>query len=82
MGMLAEASVPKSHRWLPKGMRVEYLAKSKGGMTATATAELPDFSQITPESGGQTVTVAIDFEDASGGAPVRAEIDIWVTAKR
>lgn len=82
MGMLAEASLPNTHRWLPMGMRTKYLTKSTGGLTATATAELPDFSQITKESGGQTVTVDIKFEDAAGKEPVHAEIDIWVTAKK
>lgn len=82
MGMLAEASVPASHRWLPQGMRVKYLTKSKGSLKATATAELPDFGAITKESGGKTVTVTIAFVDASGAAPVEAEIDIWVTAKK
>lgn len=82
MGMLAEASLPNTHRWLPKGMRTEYRTKSTGGLTARASAELPDFSQITRESGGQTVTVTIHFEDAAGNEPVYAEIDIWVTAKK
>lgn len=82
MGMLAEASVPATHRWLPQGMRTQYKAKSTGGLTAVATADLPDFSQITRETGGQTVTVKIHFEDAAGKESVYAEIDIWVTAKK
>lgn len=82
MGMLAEASLPATHRWLPQGMRTKYLTKSTGGLTAKATAELPDFSQITKDSGGQTVTVTIHYTDAAGKEPVYAEIDIWVTAKK
>lgn len=82
MGMLAEASLPNTHRWLPQGMRTQYLKKTTGSLTATATAELPDFSQITPESGGQTVTVKIHFADDAGVESLYAEIDIWVTAKK
>ncbi|RAV34148.1 hotdog fold domain-containing protein [Corynebacterium heidelbergense] len=82
MGMLAEASLPSTHRWLPMGMRTQYKAKTKGALTATATAELPDFSTITRESGGQKVPVIIHFEDAEGKESVYAEIDIWVTAKK
>ena len=67
---------------LPQGLRTKYLPKSTGGLTAKATAELPDFSQITKESGGQTVTVTIHYTDAAGKEPVYAEIDIWVTAKK
>ena len=63
-------------------MRTEYRTKSTGGLTARARADLPDFSTITRETGGQTVTVKINFEDAAGNEPVYAEIDIWVTAKK
>lgn len=82
MGMLAEASNPNTHRWLPQGMRTQYLKKTKGSLTATATAELPDFEKITQESGGQTVTVKIHFADDEGKESTYAEIDIWVTAKK
>ncbi|MGJ4138530.1 hotdog fold domain-containing protein [Corynebacterium evansiae] len=82
MGMLAEASIPNTHRWLPQGMRTKYLKKTKGSLTATATAELPDFEKITKESGGQTVTVTIHFADDEGKESTYAEIDIWVTAKK
>ena len=82
MGMLAEASLPNTHRWLPKGMRTEYRTKSTGGLIARASAKLPDFSSITRESGGQTVTVTIHFEDEAGNEPIYVEIDIWVTMKK
>lgn len=82
MGTLAEVSIPASHRWLPQGMRVEYKAKTAGSLTAVATADLPDFSTITTETGGQTVTVTIHFSDDEGKESVYAEIDIWVTAKK
>jgi acyl-coenzyme A thioesterase PaaI-like protein len=36
MGMLGEATVPASHRWLPKGMTVEYVAKAETGLRAVA----------------------------------------------
>lgn len=82
MGMLAEASLPATHRWLPQGMRTQYKKKTTGSLTAVATADLPDFSTITPESGGQTVTVTIHFTDDAGVESTYAEIDIWVTAKK
>lgn len=82
MGMLAEASVPSTHRWLPMGMEAKYLKKTTGRLTATATAELPDFSTITRETGGQEVPVKIHFEDSAGVESTYAEIKIWVTAKK
>ena len=39
-GTMTEVSIPESMRWLPKGMTVEYLKKSTGGIHAVAT--LPD----------------------------------------
>lgn len=82
MGMLAEASIPSTHRWLPKGMESKYLKKTTGRLTATATADLPDFSKITRETGGQDVTVKIHFEDSAGVESTYVEINIWVTAKK
>jgi hypothetical protein len=57
MGMLAEATVPASHRWLPKGMTVEYVAKAETGLRAVAELpEIPDFGDhgfvpVVPASG-------------------------------
>jgi acyl-coenzyme A thioesterase PaaI-like protein len=44
MGMLAEATVPDSHRWIPVGMTCEYLAKAKTDLRGFASLEpLPAF---------------------------------------
>ena len=81
MGMLAEATVPRSHRWIPKAMNVKYLKKASGSLTGTAKLpELPDFDAITRESGGQEVIVPVSLIDAKGVEAVHAEITIWVTA--
>ncbi|AWB83757.1 hotdog fold domain-containing protein [Corynebacterium liangguodongii] len=82
MGLLAEATVPPTHRWIPRGMRADYPAKSTGGLTVTATADWPEYSSITRETGGQLVTIACTLVDDSGTVPVTAEIDIWVSAKK
>ena len=59
MGMLAEATVPATHRWIPVGMNVRYPAKSTGGMTVTAEWEqIPDFESIT--SGGTSSAATVD----------------------
>ena len=82
MGMLCESTVPTSHRWLPRGMRADYPTKSTGGLTVTATAEFPDFSTITRDTGGQLVTLDIALIDDAGNEPVHAEIDVWISAKK
>ncbi len=82
MGMLCEASVPTSHRWVPKSMTTNYLKISKGSLTATATAELPDFDAITEETGGQELPVHIELVDKKGTVVQDAVITTWITKKR
>lgn len=80
MGMLAEATVPATHRWLPVGMTTTYPAKSTGGLTVTAELpELPDFSAITA---GTDIPVPIRFVDAAGVEPITGEITIRVSPKK
>src|SRR5207244_4047737 len=48
MGVLAEAAVPASHRWIPMGMEVRYLATAKTSVTAEARwAPAPPFGPAT-----------------------------------
>ncbi|MBA4504945.1 DUF4442 domain-containing protein [Corynebacterium sanguinis] len=81
MGLLAEATVPPTHRWIPRGMHADYPAKSTGGLTVTAAAQWPDFSTITRDSGGQLVTVACTLVDDAGTTAVTADIDIWISKR-
>jgi acyl-coenzyme A thioesterase PaaI-like protein len=76
MGAVAEATVPASHRWVPKGMSVEYLAKARGRMHATATLTLP-----VPVADRQELPVTVAVSDPGGEIVFSAEIRIWVTAK-
>lgn len=80
MGVLAEASVPATHRWIPVGMDVRYPAKSTGGMTVTAEwTELPDFDAITS---GIDIPVPLTFVDDAGVEPVVGTITIRVSPKK
>jgi acyl-coenzyme A thioesterase PaaI-like protein len=82
MGLVCEATVPNTHRWIPRGMRADYPAKSTGGLTITATLDDVDFSAITRESGGELHTITFQMLDDAGVEPVTAEIDVWITAKK
>ncbi len=78
MGATAEATVPAAtHRWIPRGMNVSYLARARGRMTATTTLALPE--------GGlgdrQELPVDISIRDEHGTEVCAATITIWVTAK-
>lgn len=80
MGMLAEATVPTTHRWIPKAMDARYLAKTTGGLVATAALDpLPDFASITS---GVDVVVPVSLVDAAGIESVHCDITIWVSPRK
>ncbi|WP_346056242.1 hotdog fold domain-containing protein [Amycolatopsis dongchuanensis] len=78
MGMLAEATVPDTHRWLPKGMTVSYVAKAKTSLRAVA--ELPELPEFGDE--GFELPVPVTISDTRGEPVVTATITIWVTRKK
>jgi acyl-coenzyme A thioesterase PaaI-like protein len=75
-GMLMEATVPTSHRWIPKAMTVQYLAKATTSLRAIARLDPPDFDAITD---GTEVVVPVSVVDRSGTEVVHADITTWVT---
>ncbi|MCP2289405.1 hotdog fold domain-containing protein [Nocardia amikacinitolerans] len=77
MGMLSEATVPTTHRWIPKAMNVQYLAKAETGLRAVAKLpEIPDFAAITE---GRDLVVPVSIYDKHGLEVVHADITTWVT---
>lgn len=78
MGMLAEATVPVTHRWLPKGMTVSYVAKAETGLRAVAELpELPTFG-----AAGVELPVPVTIYDKRDKPVTEAVITIWVTPKK
>ncbi|WP_216901225.1 hotdog fold domain-containing protein [Nocardia alni] len=79
MGMLSEATVPTTHRWIPKGMNVQYLTKAESSLRAVAELpEIPDFTEITE---GRDLTIPVSIYDKRGVEVVHAEITTWITPK-
>ena len=76
MGMLMEATVPTTHRWIPKAMNVQYLAKATTSLRATARIDPPDFAAITE---GTDIVVPVSVTDRDGTEVVHADITCWVT---
>ncbi|WP_028479374.1 hotdog fold domain-containing protein [Nocardia sp. CNY236] len=77
MGMLSEATIPTTHRWIPKAMSVQYLAKGETSLRAVAKLpERPDFATITA---GYDLVIPVSVYDGLGVEVVHAEITIWVT---
>jgi acyl-coenzyme A thioesterase PaaI-like protein len=76
MGMLTEATVPTTHRWLPRGMTSDYVAKATTGLRAVAElAEVPEFGAA------MDLPVPVTIYDAADKPVVRAVITIRVVPK-
>jgi acyl-coenzyme A thioesterase PaaI-like protein len=74
MGAMTEASIPKNLRWLPKGMDVNYLAKSTTDITAEAKINAEQW-QV------GDVSVAVRALDTHGTVVVDGEIRLWLSEK-
>ncbi len=76
-GTMTEVTIPATHRWIPKGMTVEYLGKATTDLVAVATPEsTPDWSA----PGDYKVNVTVRDR---GNEPVfRAAITMWVTPRK
>jgi acyl-coenzyme A thioesterase PaaI-like protein len=78
MGVLAEAAVPASHRWIPIGMDVRYLATATTSVTAEAGFATPP--AFGPEKEDATVEVAI--RDDAGQEAVHASIRLRISQRK
>ncbi len=77
-GTMTEVTIPPTHRWIPKGMTVEYLRKAATDVVAVARPvdPAPDWSV----AGAHDVEVRITD---NAGAPVfRAIVTMWISPKR
>ena len=45
MGALAEATIPSTRRWIPKGMEVDYTAKATSDITCVAETDPADWAR-------------------------------------
>jgi acyl-coenzyme A thioesterase PaaI-like protein len=78
MGALAEATTPPGRRWLPKGMSVEYLARSDSDLVCVASTSPGDWEGAEPRD----VPVTVSATRADGTVVVRGTIMLWVTARK
>jgi hypothetical protein len=79
MGMLMEATVPTSHRWIPKAMTVQYLEKATTSLRAQARLNPPDFAAITDDV---DLVVPVCVLDEADTEVVHADITTWLTPRR
>ena len=76
-GTMIEASLPRSHRWIPKGMTVQYLAKAETHLCAEIDLEFPDFGDQ-----GEDFVIPVDVFDARRQVVFHADITMWVTPRK
>lgn len=76
-GLVTEVTLPDTHRWIPKGMRVEYLKTATTDLVATARCTLPEALQDQ-----QTLEVAVEIRDRAESAVFRALIDMHVSRRK
>lgn len=76
-GVMTDATVQASMRWIPKGMTVEYLKKATGRLRAVATPECP----IVESTAGYDLPVLVEINNASNETVFRARIAMWVSPR-
>ncbi len=77
MGLLAEATTPAGHRWIPTGMEVAYLAKSTTDLLCVAATEPADWQVGT----AGTVPVRVSALRTDGTVVVEGVITVYVTER-
>ncbi len=76
MGALAEASIPRGKRWIPKGMEVAYTAKADSDITCIAETDPGQWTSDDPD-----LPVRVRGVRADGTVVVEGVIRLWVTPK-
>ena len=77
MGALAESTIPRDRRWIPKGMEVAYTAKADSDITCIAETDPAQWASGDPDVGVRVRGVRRD-----GTVVVEGVIRLWVTEKQ
>ncbi|MBT8443077.1 MAG: DUF4442 domain-containing protein [Gammaproteobacteria bacterium] len=76
-GTMTDATIPVTHRWIPKGMTVEYLGKAETDLKAVAVIDpMPEFGAA------MDLPVGVSVADTGGQIVFRAVITMWVSPKK
>ena len=74
---MTDISIPATHRWIPKGLTVEYLKRAETDLRAVAELNpIPQFGAATE------LPVIINLMDMNGQEVFRAVITMWVSPKK
>lgn len=76
-GLMMDAGLPATLRWIPKGMTVAYLKKAKGTLRVVAT---PREAMVATRT-ARAVPVDVAATDPNGERVFEAVIDMWVSPR-
>lgn len=76
MGALAEVTIPKDKRWIPKGMDISYTAKADSDITVIAETDAEQWTGDDPDLHVRVRALTADGTECFGGV-----IKLWVTPK-
>ena len=76
-GLMTDATVPATHRWIPKGMTVEYLKKADTDLRAVGTP-LGELDLTKPSE----FPAQVEVFNTHGERVFRARIAMWITPKK
>lgn len=62
MGIVAETTIPKNLRWIPKGMDIDYLKRADGTLTATANVDPDTIFKLDKYPGDVSIPVDVTNE--------------------
>jgi acyl-coenzyme A thioesterase PaaI-like protein len=81
-GTMIEATLPASHRWIPKGMTVEYLKKAATNLRAVAALDpLPDFAG--PDfAAPRELPIVVTVTDTAEAVVFRAVITMHIRPRK
>ena len=80
MGALAESTIPRDRRWIPKGMEVAYTAKADSDITCIAETDPEQWTA--PLYDGYDLPVRVRGVRADGTVVVEGEIRLWISPRR
>lgn len=81
MGALAEVTIPRGRRWIPKGMDVAYTAKATTDITCIAETDPEQWTAEIPDGGGADLHVRVKGVRRDGTVVIEGVIRLWVTEK-
>ena len=76
MGALAESTIPRNKRWIPKGMDISYTAKATTDITCIAETDPEQWTSDNPD-----LHVRVKGVRTDGVVVIEGVIKLWVTEK-